>query len=247
MDYGKIKSPDKFRIEISKVKKIKSIELQISRLKLIQQRIYDLIKAKRKVELLSSEGDKRILAVLEEIYKENKSYLEGFKKNQTIIKNIIGNKIKPENLKVKTDYIEWHGTKEELVKLINALIEKGYIIDLPKSKIRTAIKHHFFIGDYQREVKEKQPKIKWGDTKPLLVYLFEFLYKKGYFNNEFYNSRYTYISEHFVSKGRKNYITNKKLRDEYEQGTKTQGASYSGAPIGHELLEDIIVKALNLN
>lgn len=243
MDYGKIKSPEKFRIEIIKAKKIKSFELQISRLKLIQQSIYDLIKAKRKVRLLSTEGEKRLLAEYEEIYKETKIEYENKKKKLRLLKNIIDKKIKPENLRVKTDYIEWLGTKEELVKLINALIEKGYIVDMPKSKIRTAIKHHFCIGEFLDVVKEKVPKIKWGKTKPLLVHLFVILYNNGYFNNEYYNSRFTYISKHFVSKEGKNF-TNKKLREEYDKGTQTQGASYSGAPIGHDQLEDLIKKTL---
>ena len=244
MNYDKIKSPEKLKIEIIKAKKIKSYELQFIRMKLIQERIYDLIKTRRKVKLLSTEGDKRILAVLEEMYKENKIYLEGFKKNQAIIKNIISNKIKPDSLRIKTDYIEWLGEKEELVKLMNGLIEKKYIIDMPKSKINTAIKNHFYIGDFLRVVKEKSPKIKWGKTKPLLVYLFEYLYKKGFLNTTFYDSRYTYISDHFISK-EGNIIENKKLRDKYEQGIKTQGASYSDAPIGYKQLEEVVEKALN--
>lgn len=243
MDYGKIKSPNKFRIEIAKARKIKSTELQLNRLNLIQLRIHDLIKVKRKVKLLSSKGDKRILAVLEEIYKENKVYLERFKKNNTTIKNIIENKTKPENLRVKSDYIEWHGTKDELLKLLNALVEKEYIIDMSKLKIRTAIKQHFCIGEYQREVKEVQPKMKWGNTKPLLVHLFDVLYNKGYVTEEFYNSKYKKIADHFLSKEGTGF-SNKKLKDEYDQGLKTKGAYYSGAPIGHGPLEKLIKDTL---
>lgn len=240
MDYGKIKSPEKFRAEIIKAKKIKSFEQQKSRLNLIQLRIYDLIKAKRKVKLLSSEGDKRILAVLEEIYKENITYLEGFKKNQSAIKNIIGNKIKPENLRVKTDYIVWHGTKEELVKLIKGLKNKEYIINFLNTKVYTAIKEHFYIDEYERELKNKPVKIQWGKTKPLLVHLFDLLYKKGFLKDDFYCQNYKFISDHFLSKEGKHF-TNKQLRKEYDEAPKT----YGDAPLGHNILEKDLNEILN--
>lgn len=236
MDLNRLKNLEKLRNAFNKVGTLHTSEKRLQRLLEIKTQLQILIEPVKKLKLLSSEEEKKLLRFCFELDRDIKTLSKSLKERQKVLQNIISGKIKIENTRNESDYIIWYGEQIELEKLFNVLISKKYILKLPPSKVKKAIRDHFLIANLKRTVRKKPSKVWWGQTEALLAHLFEKLYSIGKVKDDFYKHIYTNISNHFLNKKGKP-LFNKQLEKQYK---KAITITYDGSPLGHELIDDVI-------